>query len=66
MALASHDIYRFHSTTRPFTLTETCLPRGFFRVAAYETYEKAGIIPTIKDWKAFVNDAYKEVIFDFS
>lgn len=63
MSLANYDVYRFRSTTRPFTLTETCLPRGFFRVAAYETYKEAKIIPTNKDWETFVNNAYKHEIF---
>ena len=58
LSLADQNIYRFRSTTKPLVLTETCLARGFFRVSAHATYKKAGKIPTVKDWKQFLNDAY--------
>lgn len=57
--LAHEGIYRFISATKPLILTETCLARGFFYVAAYASYKKANIIPTQEDWKKFLNDAYK-------
>ena len=56
--LADRSIYRFHSMTKPFQLTETCLARGFFRLSAHATYKEANRIPTHKDWEKFINDAY--------
>lgn len=61
-SLAKHCIYCFHSMTKPFVLTETCLARGFFRLAAHESYKKANKIPTNSDWEKFLNDAYKHTI----
>ena len=57
--LAHEGIYRFYSTTKPLVLTETCLERGVFRVAAFSLYKRANKIPTNSDWEKFVNDAYK-------
>lgn len=62
LSLARRSIYRFHSTTKPFVLTDTCLARGFFRVAAHATYKAVNKIPTNDDWERFLNDAYKNEI----
>ena len=60
--LANESIYRFYSITRPMVLTETCLGRGFFKVAAHASYKAAQKIPTNQDWKKFLNDAYKYAV----
>lgn len=64
LSLASKGIYRFYNTERPAVLTESCLERGFFRLAALCTYKEAGIVPTQRDWEIFLNDAYKYGIME--
>ena len=62
LRMADKNVYRFHSTTKPLVLTETCLARGFFRLAAHADYKKAQKIPSNADWENFLNDAYKHII----
>lgn len=59
LSLSPKGIYRFYNTEKPLVLTESCLARGFFRLAALHTYKETGTIPTQSDWERFLNDAYR-------
>ena len=56
---ADENVFRFCGEETGYELRESCLPRGFFKIAARKTYEKAGIGIINEDWEQFLNDAYR-------
>jgi len=51
--------YYFISTSRPYVLQEKFFERGLFVIASNSIYREFGLEPTIEDWRAFINDAFK-------
>lgn len=63
LRLAPANVYRFIAIQAPIVLIDTCLARGFFKVAAHATYKAVNKIPTNADWERFLNDAYKNGVY---
>ena len=56
---ANNNVFRFIDDKDSLVLTETYLPRAFFKLASRIVYKEIDKEPTQEDWERFVNDAYR-------
>ena len=58
LSLSKDGVFCFRGAINGSILVESNLARGFFRIAAYPTYKKIGLVPSLEDWERFLMDAY--------